>query len=96
MAETPDRLMVARAFMGIGAAGIMPSTLSMLSNVFTEERERARADALHPGRRRAISRIPRVPPPGSPDLMRTLTGRNTAACGDGDLRTTQSTSCAEG
>ena len=30
---TPDRLVVARACMGIGAAGIMPSTLSILSNV---------------------------------------------------------------
>jgi EmrB/QacA subfamily drug resistance transporter len=40
---TPDRLIAARAFMGIGAAAIMPSTLSILTNVFTEAGERARA-----------------------------------------------------
>jgi len=40
---TPDRLIAARAFMGIGAAAIMPSTLSILTNVFTEAESRARA-----------------------------------------------------
>jgi len=46
---TPDRLVVARACMGVGAAGIMPSTLSILSNVFTEERDRARAIGIWSG-----------------------------------------------
>ena len=39
--DTPDRLIAARAFMGVGAAAIMPCTLSILTNVFTLERERA-------------------------------------------------------
>ena len=41
--STPDHLIAARAFMGIGAAAIMPSTLSILTNVFTENESRARA-----------------------------------------------------
>lgn len=40
---TPDQLIAARAFMGIGAAAIMPSTLSILINVFTDAKDRARA-----------------------------------------------------
>jgi EmrB/QacA subfamily drug resistance transporter len=48
-AASPDRLVIARACMGIGAAGIMPSTLSILSNVFTEERSRARAIGIWSG-----------------------------------------------
>jgi EmrB/QacA subfamily drug resistance transporter len=40
---TPDRLIGSRALMGVGAAAIMPSTLSILANVFTGETERARA-----------------------------------------------------
>jgi EmrB/QacA subfamily drug resistance transporter len=40
---SPDRLTAARAIMGIGAAALMPSTLSILTNVFTADRERARA-----------------------------------------------------
>ena len=46
---TPDRLIAARAFMGIGAACIMPSTLSILANVFTVERDRARAIGIWSG-----------------------------------------------
>ncbi len=46
---TPDRLVIARGCMGVGAAGIMPSTLSILSNVFTEERDRARAIGIWSG-----------------------------------------------
>src|ERR1700683_1762119 len=40
---SPDRLTAARAVMGVGAAALMPCTLSILTNVFTAERERARA-----------------------------------------------------
>ncbi|MGH9028085.1 MAG: MFS transporter, partial [Acidimicrobiales bacterium] len=40
---SPDRLVVARVCMGVGAAAIMPSTLSILTNVFVAERDRARA-----------------------------------------------------
>ena len=40
---TPDRLTAARAVMGVGAAALMPCTLSILTNVFTGEGERARA-----------------------------------------------------
>jgi EmrB/QacA subfamily drug resistance transporter len=42
-ANTPDQLIAARAFMGIGAAGIFPSTLSLIANVFVERSERAKA-----------------------------------------------------
>jgi EmrB/QacA subfamily drug resistance transporter len=41
-----DALVVARAVMGVGAALIMPATLSILTNVFTDARERAIAIAL--------------------------------------------------
>jgi EmrB/QacA subfamily drug resistance transporter len=43
---TPDQLIVTRAVMGIGAAMVFPATLSILTNVFTERRERARAIGL--------------------------------------------------
>ena len=46
---TPDRLIAARAFMGIGGAAIMPSTLSILTNTFTEPHERARAIGIWSG-----------------------------------------------
>ena len=39
-------LIAARAFMGIGAAAIFPSTLSLIANVFTERGERAKAIGL--------------------------------------------------
>jgi EmrB/QacA subfamily drug resistance transporter len=39
-------LVAARALMGVGAALIMPATLSILTNVFTDARERAVAIAL--------------------------------------------------
>ena len=38
-----DQLVVARAVMGAGAAFIMPATLSLLTHVFTDKRERAMA-----------------------------------------------------
>ena len=44
--STAGQLIVARCFMGIGAAMIFPSTLSLISNVFTERGERARAIGL--------------------------------------------------
>jgi EmrB/QacA subfamily drug resistance transporter len=40
---TPGQLIVARCFMGLGAAMIFPATLSLISNVFVERTERARA-----------------------------------------------------
>lgn len=46
LAGSVDALVVARAVMGIGAALIMPATLSILTNVFTNPRERAVAIAL--------------------------------------------------
>jgi len=46
---TADRLIAARAFMGIGGAAIMPSTLSILTSTFTESRERARAIGIWSG-----------------------------------------------
>lgn len=46
---SPDRLMAARAFMGLGGAAIMPSTLSLLTNVFPEPRQRSRAIGIWSG-----------------------------------------------
>lgn len=48
-AGSPDQLIAARAFMGIGGAGIMPSTLSLLTNVFPGEAERQRAIGIWSG-----------------------------------------------
>ena len=44
--DSPDRLIAARAVMGVGAAMVFPATLSLLTNVFTERRERALAIGL--------------------------------------------------
>ena len=44
--DSPGQLIAARAVMGVGAAMVFPSTLSLISNVFTERRERARAIGL--------------------------------------------------
>jgi EmrB/QacA subfamily drug resistance transporter len=41
-----NQLIASRAVMGIGAAAIFPATLSLLANVFTDRRERARAIGL--------------------------------------------------
>ena len=41
-----SQLIAARAVMGLGAALIFPATLSLISNVFTDRRERARAIGL--------------------------------------------------
>src|SRR5215472_9388689 len=43
---SPAQLIATRAVMGLGAAMTFPSTLSLISNVFTERRERARAIGL--------------------------------------------------
>src|SRR5690242_1333373 len=43
---SPAQLIAARAVMGLGAAMTFPATLSLISNVFTERRERARALGL--------------------------------------------------
>ncbi len=41
--STAEGLILTRAFMGIGGAMIMPSTLSILTNVFRDPRERGKA-----------------------------------------------------
>ena len=46
---SPDRLTLARAVMGVGAAALMPCTLSILTNIFTAERDRARAIGIWSG-----------------------------------------------
>jgi EmrB/QacA subfamily drug resistance transporter len=46
LTSTPGQLIVARCFMGLGATMIFPATLSLISNVFTERGERARAIGL--------------------------------------------------
>src|SRR5262245_8608100 len=46
LGDSPGDLIAARAVMGLGAALIFPATLSLLTNVFTERGERARAIGL--------------------------------------------------
>jgi MFS transporter, DHA2 family, multidrug resistance protein len=46
LSTSADQLIAARAFMGIGGALVMPATLSILTNVFTDRRERAQAIAI--------------------------------------------------
>jgi EmrB/QacA subfamily drug resistance transporter len=46
LTDSAGALIAARSVMGIGAAMVFPSTLSLLTNVFTERRERARAIGL--------------------------------------------------
>ena len=48
-AGSANHLIFTRALMGIGGAFIMPSTLSVLTNVFTEPRERAKAIGIWAG-----------------------------------------------
>ena len=43
---SPAQLIAARSVMGLGAAMAFPATLALISNVFTERRERARAIGL--------------------------------------------------
>ena len=47
-AQTADQLIWARALMGLGAAAVMPSTLSIIANVF-DPRERGRAIGIWAG-----------------------------------------------
>jgi EmrB/QacA subfamily drug resistance transporter len=46
LTDSPGELIAARAVMGVGSAMVFPSTLSLISNVFTERAERARAIGL--------------------------------------------------
>jgi EmrB/QacA subfamily drug resistance transporter len=46
MANSADQLIATRAVMGVGGALIMPATLSIIINVFTDRRERAQAIAI--------------------------------------------------
>ncbi len=47
--DSASALILFRGVQGFGAAFIMPATLSIIANVFTDERERARAIALWAG-----------------------------------------------
>jgi EmrB/QacA subfamily drug resistance transporter len=49
MSDSATQLIFTRAFMGIGGALIMPSTLSILTNVFRDPKERGRAIAIWAG-----------------------------------------------
>jgi EmrB/QacA subfamily drug resistance transporter len=49
LTDSPGQLIAARAVMGVGAAMVFPSTLSLLTNVFTERRERGLAIGLWGG-----------------------------------------------
>jgi EmrB/QacA subfamily drug resistance transporter len=46
LANSPDQLIATRALMGVGGALVMPATLSIITNVFTDPRERAQAIAI--------------------------------------------------
>jgi EmrB/QacA subfamily drug resistance transporter len=46
LTDSAGALIAARAVMGVGAAMVFPSTLSLISNVFTDRRERALAIGL--------------------------------------------------
>ena len=46
LVDSAGALIAARAVMGVGAAMVFPSTLSLITNVFTERGERARAIGL--------------------------------------------------
>jgi EmrB/QacA subfamily drug resistance transporter len=48
-ATSASVLIATRALMGVGAAFIMPATLSILTNVFTDNRERAKAIGIWAG-----------------------------------------------
>lgn len=47
--RSPDTLVAARSFMGVGGAAVLPSTLSILTNVFVGAEERARAIGIWSG-----------------------------------------------
>src|SRR4051812_16491603 len=49
LATTPNNLIMTRALMGVGGALIMPSTLSILTDVFRDPKERGRAIAVWAG-----------------------------------------------
>lgn len=49
LCTTPEQLIAARAVMGIGGAVIMPSTLSILTNAFTNPKERKTAIGIWSG-----------------------------------------------
>jgi EmrB/QacA subfamily drug resistance transporter len=49
MADSTGQLIVARALMGIGAALVFPATLAILTNVFSDPRERAKAIGVWSG-----------------------------------------------
>jgi MFS family permease len=57
--DSAGALIAARSVMGVGAAMVFPSTLSLLTNVFTERGERARAIGLWGGSRARRSRSDR-------------------------------------
>ncbi|HEY1990079.1 MAG TPA: MFS transporter [Acidimicrobiales bacterium] len=46
LCSSADQLIAARAVMGLGAALIFPATLSLISNIFPERRDRAKAIGL--------------------------------------------------
>ncbi len=48
-ANDPAQLITYRALMGVGAAFVMPATLSIISNVFHDNKERAKAVAMWAG-----------------------------------------------
>ena len=48
-ADSSAQLISYRAIMGVGAALVMPATLSVISNVFTDSKERTKAVALWAG-----------------------------------------------
>jgi MFS family permease len=61
LVHSPSALIATRAIQGFGAAFVMPATLSILANVFTDAGERARAIAIWAGVSGSGSRSGRWP-----------------------------------
>ncbi|MFI0409445.1 MFS transporter [Actinomadura sp. 3N508] len=49
MADSPEALVAARALLGVAGATLMPSTLALIGNMFTDPKERATAIGLWAG-----------------------------------------------
>src|SRR6185312_9415807 len=72
--NTADGLIAARAAMGVGAAVIFPTTLSLITNIFTDPVKRAKAIGLWAAMVGGVrfvptSRDPAAPPVDVPGLM---------------------------
>jgi MFS family permease len=102
LTDDPGQLIATRAIMGIGSAMVFPSTLSLLTNVFTERGERARAIGLWGATTgAAIALGPIVPPPATsppgPEVARSdawlVAASDSSRAGAGWFRTIGNRQC---